>query len=255
MRNLFALLLLMQSWTFAQSRFDGTWQMKMDTLEFSGPSEDYLFVDGMYHCKSCIPKVDVKTDGVDYPVVGYNYDTLAVQILDDRAIKFTMKKAGKLYFECIETVSPDGQKMMEDFTNKMEAETVTGKAGFTRLGNGPTGSHALSGQWRMDTVKNATRVGTLQIFQTTAGLMKISDGSASYEVRLDGRDHADPGDIHSTRSMKLIDEHTLEETDKTDGKVSGVSRWVISRDGKSMQVEFSSTKRGQTMRFTAEKQP
>jgi hypothetical protein len=96
----------------AQSCFDGTWQMKMDTLEFSGPSEDYLFVDGMYHCKSCIPKVDVKTDGVDYPVVGYNYDTLAAQILDDRAIKFTMKKAGRLYFECIETVSPDGQKMM-----------------------------------------------------------------------------------------------------------------------------------------------
>jgi hypothetical protein len=229
--------------------------MKMDTLEFSGPSEDYLFVDGMYHCKSCIPKVDVKTDGVDYPVVGYNYDTLAVQILDDRAIKFTMKKAGKPYFECIETVSPDGQKMMEDFTNKMEAATVTGKAGFTRLGNGPAGSHALSGQWRMDTVKNATRIGTLQIFQTTAGLMKISDGSASYEVRLDGKDHADPGDIHSTRSMTVVDEYTLEETYKTDGKVSGVSRWVISRDGKSMQVEFSSTKRGQTMRYTAEKQP
>ena len=73
----------------------------------------------------------------------------------------------------------------------------------------------------MDTVKNATRVGTLQIFQTTAGLMKISDGSARDEVRLDGKDHADPGDIHSTRSMKVIDEYTLEETYKTDGKVSG----------------------------------
>lgn len=251
MRKLLALLLLMQSWTFAQSRFDGTWQMKMDTLEFSRPSEDYLFVDGMYHCKSCkscIPKVDVETDGVDYPVAGYNYDTLAVQILDDHAIKFTMKRAGKPYFECTETVSPGGQKMMEDFTNKMEPETVTGKAGFTRVGNGPAGSHALSGQWRMDTVKNATRAGTLQIFQTTAGLMKTSDGSASYEVRLDGKDYADPGDIHSTRSMKLIDEYTLEETDKTDGKVSGVSGRVISKGGKSMQVEFSSTKRGQTMR-------
>jgi outer membrane lipoprotein-sorting protein len=85
--------------------------------------------------------------------------------------------------------------------------------------------------------------------------MKISDGSASYEVRLDGKDYANPGDIHSTRSMKLIDEYTLEETDKTDRKVSGVSRWVISKDGRFMQVEFSSMKRGQTMRYTAEKQP
>lgn len=229
--------------------------MKMDTLEFSGPPEDYLFLDGMYHCKSCTPKVDVKTDGVDYPVVGYNYDTLAVQIVDDRAIKFTMKKAGKSYFECIETVSPDGRKITEDFTNKMEAETVTGKASFIRVGNGPAGSHSLSGQWEMDAVKNATHAGTLQSFQTTAGVMRISDGSASYEVKLDGKDHAEPGDIHSTRSMKLIDEDTLEETDKIDGNVSGISRWVISKDGKSMRVEFSSTKRGQTMRFTAEKQP
>ncbi len=55
--------------------------------------------------------------------------------------------------------------------------------------------------------------------------------------------------------MKLIDDHTLEETDKTDGRVSGVSRWVISNDGKSMEVEFSSMKRGQKMRYTAEKLP
>jgi hypothetical protein len=255
MRKLLALLFFMQSWTFAQSRFDGTWEMKMDTLQFSGPPEDYLFADGMYHCKSCIPKVDVKTDGVDYEVTGYSYDALAVRILDDHAIKFTMKKAGKPYFECIETVSPDGQKMTEDFTNTMEAETVTGKAGFTRVGNGPAGSHALSGQWQMDTVNNATRAGTLQIFRSAADVMKISDGSASYEVRLDGADYPQSEDVHSTRSMKLLDEYTLEETDKTDGKVFGGARWTISKDGKSMRVEFSSTKRGRTMTYTAEKRP
>ena len=254
MRKRLALLLLLQSWIFAQSRFDGTWQMKMDTLDFSGPPEDYLFVDGMYHCKSCIPKVDVKTDGDDHPVAGYGYDTLAVRILDDRAIKFTMKKEGKPYFECIETVSADGKNMTEDFTNATEAEKVTGRAGFTRVGSGPAGSHALSGQWRMDTVRNATSAGTLQTFQATAGGMKISDASMSYEVKLDGKDYAEANDTHLTRSMKLIDPYTLEETDKTDGTFSTLSRWVISKDGKSMQVEVSSTKRGQTMRYTAEKQ-
>jgi hypothetical protein len=255
-RKLLALLFLMPSWIFAQSRFDGTWEMKMDTLQlqFSGQAEDYLFSDGMYHCKSCIPKVDVKTDGVDYKVAGYSYDTLAVRLLDDYTIKFTMKKAGKPFFECVETVSRDGQRMTEDFTNTTEAETITGKAGFTRVGNGPAGSHALSGQWRMDTVKNATRAGTLQIFQSAAGAMRISDGSVSYEVRLDGADYPQSGDVHSTRSMKLIDEYTLEETDKTNGKVSGGARWTISKDGKSMRVEFSNTDRGQTMRYTAEKQ-
>jgi hypothetical protein len=255
MRKLLALLFFLHSWMFAQSRFDGTWEMKMDTLQFTSPPEDYLIADGIYHCKSCIPRVDVKTDGVDYKVVGYPYDTLAVRILNDRAIKFAMKKAKKPYFECIETVSPDGQKMTEDFTNSMEAETVTGKAGFTRVGNGPAGSHVLSGQWRMDTVKNATRAGTLQIFQSDAGVMKISDGSTSYEVRLDGADHPQSGDVHSTRSMKLIDGYTLEETDKTNGKVSGGARWTISKDGKSMSVEVSNTKHEQKMTYTAEKLP
>ena len=89
MKNLLVLLLFASSlFLRAQSLFDGTWKMKMDTLQFSGSPEDYLFAHGMYHCKSCIPKVDVKTDGVDHEA-GYSYDTLAVRILDEHAIKFT----------------------------------------------------------------------------------------------------------------------------------------------------------------------
>ena len=255
MRKHLALALFLTSSLFAQSRFDGTWQMKMDTLQFSGPPEDYLFDKGMYHCESCVPKVDVKTDGSDQKVTGYAYDTLAVRILDGHSIRFTMKKDGKTTFECVETVSPDDRTMAEEFTNRMEAETVTGKAGFTRVAKGPPGSHALSGQWRMDTVKNATLAGTLTIYQTTPGGMKISDGSQSYEAKLDGQDHPRNGDVHSTVSLKLIDDYTLEETDKQDGKIVGVTRSILSKDGKSMTVEVSSKQRDQTMTFTAERLP
>jgi hypothetical protein len=253
MRKHLALALFLTSSLFAQSRFDGTWQMKMDTLQFSGPPEDYLFDKGMYHCESCVPKVDVKTDGSDQQVAGHAYDTLAVRILDARSIKFTWKKDGKATFECVETVSPDDRTMTEEFTNTTEAETVTGKAGFTRVGKGPPGSHALSGQWRMDTVKNATRAGTLTTYRTTAAGMKISDGSESYEAQLDGKDYPRNGDAHSTVSLKLIDEYTMEQTDKQDGKVVGIARSIISRDGKSMRVEVSSKQCGQTMTYVAEK--
>jgi hypothetical protein len=38
MRNCLALLLLLaSSASLGQSRFDGTWQMQMNTLQFSGP--------------------------------------------------------------------------------------------------------------------------------------------------------------------------------------------------------------------------
>ena len=132
MKNLLVLLLFASSlFLRAQSLFDGTWKMKMqmDTLQFSGPPEDYLFAHGMYHCKSCIPKVDVKTDGVDHEVAGYSYDTLAVRILDDHAIKFTMKKAGKPYFECPVTVElgPNGRLLIR----------VTMRDGTVRDAKGP----------------------------------------------------------------------------------------------------------------------
>ena len=128
-RNLFALLLFAASFLSAQSRFDGTWEMQMDTLRFAGPPEEYVFDKEMYHCLSCVPKVDVRTDGIDQKVAGFpNYDTLAVRILDSNSVKFTMKKAGKPTFVCTETVSPDGQTMTEEFTNTIESETVTGKS-------------------------------------------------------------------------------------------------------------------------------
>ncbi len=158
-----------------------------------------------------------------------------------------MKKEGKPTFVCTETVSPDGQKMTEKFTNTMEAETVTGKAGFTRVGKGPIGSHALSGVWRMDTVKNATRAGTLTTIQTTADGVRFSDGSQSYEARFD--------DTDSPVSLKQIDDYTIEETHKRDGKVVGVKRMSVSKDGKSMRIEAADKQRGTTMTYTAEKQP
>jgi len=253
--NCLAIVLLASSALFAQTRFNGTWEMKMDTLQFSGAPEDYLFDKGTYHCESCVPQVDVKTDGTDHKVNGHPYDTLAVRILDDHSIKFTMKKNGKTTFECVETVSPDDRTMTEEFTNTSEAETVIGKAGFTRVAKGPPGSHALSGKWNMLTVKNATTAGTLTTYQSTAEGIKISDGAQTYEARFDGKDYPATADHHSTVSLKLIDEFTLEETDKQDGKVLTVVRMVVSKDGKSLRVESTDKQRGGTMTYTAEKRP
>ena len=108
----------------------------------------------------------------------------------------------------------------------------------------------------MQTVKNATRAATLTTYQSTPGGMKISDGSQSYEAKFDSKDYPvswDPD--HSTVSLKLINEYTIEETDKQDGKVMTVSRATVSRDGKSMSVESLDKRRGGTMTYTAEKQP
>jgi len=138
----------------------------------------------------------------------------------------------------------------------MGAETVTGKAGFMRVSKGPANSHALSGKWQMQTVKNATRAGTLTTYKSIAGGLRISDGSQGYEVKFDGRDYPANWDAaHATVSLKVIDDYTIEETDKQDGKVAVVTLMTVSKDGKSMRVESVDKLRGSMMTYTAEKQP
>jgi hypothetical protein len=255
-RNLFALLLFAPAFLFAQSRFDGTWEMKVDTLRFSGTPEEYLLEKGMYHCLTCAPRVDVKADGTDQTVTGHYFDTIAVRVVDSQSVEFIQKKKGKTTFAVIETVSPDGQTMTEEFTNAMGAETVSGRAGFLRVRGGPAGSHALSGVWQMQTVKNATRAGTITTYRSTAGGLNISDGGPSYEVKFDGKDYPTSGDPnHATTALKLIDDFTMEETDKQDGKVVVVTLITVSKHGKSMKVESVDKLRGSTMTYTAEKQP
>jgi hypothetical protein len=86
--------------------------------------------------------------------------------------------------------------------------------------------------------------------------LNISDGGPSYEVKFDGKDYPTSGDPnHATTALKLIDDFTMEETDKQDGKVVVVTLITVSKDGKSMKVESVDKLRGSTMTYTAEKQP
>jgi hypothetical protein len=250
-----ALVLLLSSSAFAQSRFNGTWEMKMDTLQFSGSPEEYLIADGMYHCVSCIPQVDVKADGTDYAVAGHEmfYDTIAARVVDNSSVELTFKKGGQPAAISTETVSSDGRTMIETFTNNIQRGAVVGNAHFLRVSEGPSGSHILSGKWAMQTVKNATRAGTLTTYRLRAGTMTISDGSQSYSAKLDGQQYP-LGDFgNATVSLKLITPSTMEETDRLEGKVISVTRSTVSPDGRSMKVEMINKQHGQTMTYTAVK--
>lgn len=239
----------------AQSHFDGTWEMKMNTLHFSGPPEEYLIEKGMYHCISCVPPVDVKADGEDQKVGGHEsfYDTIAVQIVDAYTVKFSFRKNGKPAATSIETVSTDNKTMTEDFSNSTEGDPVVGRATFTRVGHLRAGAHALSGEWQMDTVHNSTSTGTLTTFESTDGGLKISDGIQTFAAKFDGIDYPIGRSGHATISLKLVDEYTIEETDKRDGMLVTVARMTVAKDGKSMKVESTDKQRGTTMSYTAER--
>lgn len=255
--RLAAVLFLAAAPMLAQTRFDGTWKMKMDTLRFSGPPEEYLIANAVYQCLSCVPKVDVKADGTDQSAAGHEnyYDTIAIRILDDRSVNFTFKKLGRAVALSKETVSPDRRTMLEEFQNLGGKESVTGKAGFIRVGEAPAGSHTLSGKWQMRSIRNDTQAGTLTTYRSIPNGLRISDGSDSFEAKFDGKDYPLGRDWLTTVSLTLVDENTLEETDKHLGEIMTVSRMTLSKDGKTMGVESIDKQRGTTMTYTAEKLP
>jgi len=228
--------------------------MKTDTLQFSNNPEKYLIEKGMYHCLTCVPQVHVKADGTDQKAGGHlSFDTLAVRVVDAHSVEFTHKKDGKPVFAAIETVSPHGNTMTEEFSETPASLRVTGHAMFTRVSKGPVGSHALSGSWQMRTIRNVSSVGPTTTYQATKDGLKASPGAQYFEAKFDGKDYPVQAEPGHTVSLRRIDDNTIEQTDKEGGKVSRITRMTVSEDGKSMKVESTDKQRGGTMTYTAEK--
>src|SRR5712692_243186 len=117
----------------------------------------YFLQDGMYHCKTCVPAVDVKADGQDHQVAGHPYyDSVNIKVVDDRTIEETDKKNGKTVATSKTTVSADGKTASFEFTDSSNTsgDPVTGKGEITRVAERPAGSHAMSGSWRTTKFEN-----------------------------------------------------------------------------------------------------
>jgi hypothetical protein len=254
---LLALVLLASATLFAQTPFDGTWMAKLDTAKLPTKPDKYTVSNNKYECLTCVPKVEVKADGTDQKVTGHPYfDTIAVHVVDASSVEIIEKKDGKVMYSDKSTVSSDGKTLSDKFTDTTGTQPVTGEAISTRVSAGPAGSHALSGAWRIEKYNTISNNGLTVKYQGTADGLKMSDlNGNSYDAKFDGKNYpinGDPG--HTMVTLKRIGNDTIEETDKRDGKVVGVSRMTVSSDGKSIHVDYSDKQHGTTMAYTMEKQ-
>ncbi len=253
---LLTLMLLASATLFAQTPFDGTWMMKLDTAKLPTKPDKYTVNNNKYECLTCVPKVEVKADGTDQKVTGHPYyDTIAVHVVDASSVEIIRKKDGKVMSTDKETVSSDGKTLNDKFTDTTGTQPVTGEVTSMRVSSGPTGSHAMSGAWRTSKVDTVSDNGLTVTYQGTADGLKMSDPNGnSYDAKFDGKDYpinGDPG--HTMVSLKRIGNDTIEETDKRDGKIVGVSRMTISSNGKSIHAEYNDKLHGTTMSYTMEK--
>lgn len=258
MKSFFSLLLLLPTTLLAQSPFDGTWVAKVEMAQLPASREVYLLQNGIYECSSCVPKIKINADGKDYPIAGSPYfSTVSIRVIDNNTIELTEKQDNKIVYSETDTVSPDGQTLVQKMTDSAapSGEPITGDKTYGRLGILPSGANAISGTWQANKVNITSENGiTVTYHGTPGGLQAVNPGGEGYDAKFDGKEYLVHGDpVRSTVSLKQLNAHTIVETDKQEGQVHYRVVMAVSPDGKTMKVTETDRERGTTMTYTMEK--
>jgi GH15 family glucan-1,4-alpha-glucosidase len=257
----YALFLMPALWapasSFAQSPFDGTWRINMDQSKLSPKPLVFSLNKGMYDSSLYSPKIHVKADGQDQPVTGQYFDTISVREVDPKSIAITTKKGGKTVSERTYTVSDDGNTLTVKGTTYPENsdQTVSVEYTATRVGKAPAGANGISGSWRVNKEK-ASENDLITTYKSSGDELSMSAPTGeSYTAKLDGKDYPVKGAYsYNSVSLRRVDDRTIEETDKRDGKVVYVSKMTVSPDGKKMTTVETSKLTGGTSTYVAKKQ-
>ena len=242
----------------AQSPFDGTWKIDMNSVQWPAKPEVLLLQNGMYECKTCDPPIKVKADGTDQKVAGIPYlDTLSVKVIDDHSAEETAKKDGKVVETLKRSVSSDGDTSTVNWTysGNPSGGPQTGTDTAKRVAKAPAGANLISGSWRTEKVDMSANAATWT-FKTNGNELTSTDSTGtSYTAKLDGTDAPYKGDPGITSvSVKMLGKDTLEETFKRDGKVVSIHKATVAADGKTIKLIEDDKLQGTTTKSVAQKQ-
>jgi hypothetical protein len=251
------ILLMTPTLLLAQSAMEGTWRTNMDQARFSPKPYVFSVNGGMYNCATCVPQVNVKADGTDQPVTGQTYDTISIRADSPQMISITGKKDGKVMFEQTRTVSSDGNTLTVKSTShpKDSESPIQTEVTYARTATGPAGSNATSGSWRVNKV-NQNEAALTTTYKWVDGQLSMSQPTGeNFTAKLDGHDYPYNGSYGvDTVSLRRVDDHTIEETDKRAGKVISVNTISIAPDGKTMTEVVNNKLLDRTSTFVSEKQ-
>jgi hypothetical protein len=243
-----------------QNVFDGTWKIDMNKVDFSKKPDVYLLQNVWYECKTCTPPYKIKADGSDQAVTGHPYvDTIAIKVVSDHQIDETDKKGGKVVGTSTTIISKDGKVAtftFSDASNTNGGPPVTGKGESMLVANGPAGSHAISGSWRISKIESMSDNATIWSYKVSGDSITMTAKTGqSYTAKLDGTEAPMKGDPGVTSvSVKMVGKHTLVETDKRDGKEIAVFTLTAAPDGKTAKASSLDKLANRTMTFDVVKQ-
>jgi len=97
----------------------------------------------------------------------------------------------------------------------------------------------LDGTWKLD-VNKVDFPKKPDVFLLQNGMYSCKTCTPPYEVKADGTDQAVSGHpYYDTIAIKVVNDHSIEETDKKNGKVVGTSTTTASPDGKTVMFTFT----------------
>ena len=252
MKILLAFFLLSQSGLTTQSPFDGTWIIDTTSTQLPQKPTVFLLAKGMFGPAG----QQIKADGTDQkvPETGY-WDTVSVRIVDHRTVEMISKKAGKVMFTEVDTVSADGKMLTQVVKDTTEAQAVTIETVSKRLEQGPAGSHVLSGSWQAYKV-NKSKNGSIITFRCTVGGFSAETPlGEKFDAKFDGNFYPVEDDpAHTMVMLKLLSPNMVEQTAKRDGKIVGVLRLTVARDGKTIHATYENKEDNTTTRSEMRRQ-
>jgi len=243
------LLLAVTGWAsavWAAGPFDGTWKMDQSKAQMDKKPYVMELQNGTYQESSSMPKINVKADSTDQAVQGSRvFDTLAVKVVDSKAVEMTSKKDGKIVRSGKYTVSADGKTLNFEGTIYSTNQPATFKATEVRVAAGPAGSHAISGSWRVEKVSGPENTVTYKT--STDGLTMSRPDGGFYDAKFDGKDYPVKGNPDlTTVSLTKVSDHSFVETSKRDAKIVSVVHWTVSADGKTITEKLENKETGRT---------
>ena len=185
------------------------------SFDFGGDVGEKIVVDGTYQPGRGGTTLSVKADGPDWIV--------------------ERKKDGKLLLRATWKLSQDGNTLT-DFYREFEPDGSTVSMDYVYQRSG--GGSGFAADWQsIKETMNSPFVLEVKAYQGD-GLSFINQlQHETKNVKLDGKDY--PQGPHSASSVRRVDEHTIEMTDKQDGKVSDTREIKLSPDGKRLTMTIN----------------
>jgi hypothetical protein len=252
MAKLFALLLLLSAMSVAESPFDGTWIVDADVKPSEKPTE-FLVSKGVFRTGT----LEIRADGQDHEIKPTEYsDAMNVRIVDEHTVEVVSKKAGKAMFIETETVSADGNTLIQVLKDTTESEAVTFVTTSRRIALRPTGAHLVSGSWQAIKTTRSKNGSIISYKCTAEGFSAETPLGEKLVAKFDGKYYPIEDDPwHTMVSVKLIDPNTIEQANQRNGKVVFVVRLTITLDGKTIHASSESKEDGSITTWELHKQP